>query len=171
MLNLDDPAWSRLEDAYGSASGIPARLQALAKSPQQQGPQDEPWFGVWSGLCHQGDVYTASYAAVPHIVNIALTTPGPIDFNFFLLPAAIEVAWLGGAGPDVPADLAADYSQAILDLVRVVAVHLNETWDSSTTRSVVAALAVAKGDTRLAAAIVNLDDELIEKVIALDFTW
>ena len=74
MLELDDPRWSELSHAYGGASDIPALLRQLAKSPRQQGTKEEPWFTLWSSLCHQGDAYSASYAAIPHIVEMAAST-------------------------------------------------------------------------------------------------
>jgi hypothetical protein len=93
MLPLDDPYWSELVHAYGKASDVPELLLALASSTgPKTGYEEEPWYSLWSSLCHQGDVYTASYAAVPHIVKIACEAAPPIDSSFLQLPAAIEVA-------------------------------------------------------------------------------
>ncbi|QND47158.1 hypothetical protein HB780_15660 [Rhizobium lusitanum] len=83
MLELDDPQWRELQHAYGNASNIPALLRALASSTGlKKGYTDEPWFTLWSSLCHQGDAYTASYAAIPHVVQIAMSTRTPVDFSF-----------------------------------------------------------------------------------------
>ena len=148
MLPLDDPHWSSLADAYGAASGIPDLLRALAVDPRPKpGYQAEPWFSLWSGLCHQDDVYTASYAAVPHIVAIATGAPGPIDFSFFMLPAAIEIARNKGRGPTVPAELAPAYHAALT------------------------AQAVAKGNYDIAEVLSNLDEHLITRIINLDFDF
>lgn len=43
-------------------------------------------------FCHQGDVYDASCAALPYIVEIACNAKEPVDFRFFQLPTAIEIA-------------------------------------------------------------------------------
>src|SRR6202051_1608870 len=103
MLSLDDSRWSDLAHAYGPASDIPVFLRKMTHAWRPKHDyRDEPWFTLWSSLCHQGDVYTASYAALPQIVQIALETPGPIDFDFFMLPACIEVARFSGKGPAVP---------------------------------------------------------------------
>ena len=170
MLPLDDPQWSSLADAYGAASGIPDLLRALAADPRPKpGYEAEPWFSLWSGLCHQDDVYTASYAAVPHIVAIASGAPGPIDFSFFQLPAAIEIARHTGRGPVVPAELAADYHAAITSLIDCVALHRHDDWDEPILLSALSAQAVAKGHYDVAEALFNLDEHMIARIINLDF--
>lgn len=170
MLLLDDPHWSSLADAYGDASGIPALLRALAAdSGPKLGYEAEPWFSLWSGLCHQDDVYTASYAAVPHIVRIAFEAQGPIDFSFFLLPAAIEIARHKGRGPIIPAELAEAYHSAIASLIDCVSLHRHDDWDEPMLLSALTAQAVAKGNHDVAEALANLDQDLITRIINLDF--
>jgi hypothetical protein len=120
-------------------------------------------------LCHQDDVFDASYAALPHIVEIASTASAPFDFSFFQLPAAIEIARVNGRGPVVPSDLADAYRLALARLADCVAIHLHADWDEATTLSALSALAVAKGHHRVAEAIMNLDDDIISKLISLDF--
>lgn len=165
MLSLDDPRWQGLGHAYGDADDIPHLLRALASSPgPKQDYQDEPWFSLWSRLCHQGDVYTASYAAVPHIVQIASNVTEPVDFSFFLLPTAIEVARQTGRGPDVPEACASGYHLAISLLVETVSLHRHEAWDQTMLRSAAAALAVAKGHVDVAEALLNLDADWIAKI-------
>ena len=75
-----------------------------------------PWFELWSRLCHQGTIYTASYAAVPVITEAIKHAEGPIAMDFVLLPASIELARDAGNGPALPAELEADYHAAIADL-------------------------------------------------------
>jgi hypothetical protein len=65
-LSLDDTrGWADLKHAYGSAGDIPHLMQQLLALSASSG-RDEPWFSPWSALAHQGDVYSASFAAVPH---------------------------------------------------------------------------------------------------------
>ena len=167
MLSLDDPLWSRLQHAYGDASDIPQLLRALASSPgPASGHEIEPWHSLWSRLCHQGDAYTASYAAVPHIVLIASETKTPVDFSFFLLPAAIEVARNNGHGPEIPGQIAEDYQGAVARLSECVCIHRSESWDRSMVQSAAAALAVAKGQFDIAEALLNLDDDWIVRILS-----
>jgi hypothetical protein len=163
MLSLDDSRWTELTHAYGPASDVPALIRQLADNPAPK-RANEPWFSLWSCLCHQGDVYTASYAAIPHIVQIALTTPGSIDFSFFQLTASVEVARVNGLGPDIPPFLALSYAEAIKALPDCVSAHLTEDWDQDMTICIAAALAVAKGQHVLAEALMNLDGDLISRI-------
>jgi len=170
MLTLDDARWEKLEHAYGGAGNIPALLRALASSTiPKLGFQEEPWFSLWSSLCHQGDVYTASYAAIPHIVRIASEADGPIDSSFFHLPAAVEVARQSGRGPDLPEGLANDYHCAIGQLLANVVKCQSENWDQSMVLAVAAAQAVAKGQFELAEALLNIDADWIAKINNCEF--
>lgn len=51
--------WSQLSHAYGTAEDIPGLLDRL-----EPDPRSPVWNDLWSSLCHQGTVYTASYAAL-----------------------------------------------------------------------------------------------------------
>lgn len=108
-------------------------------------------------------MYEASYAALPHIVEIACNAKSTIDFSFFQLPAAIEIARHGGKGRPVPVDLATAYNDAVLRLTECVALHRHALL------SAVSALSVAKGHHRVAEAITSLDDDFITRLIELDF--
>jgi len=170
MIQLDDSRWLELSHAYGNAVDTPELLRQLSHATgPKTGYDSKPWFTLWSSLCHQGDVYDASYAALPHIIDIACNATGPIDFSFFQLPAAIEIARSSGKGPPVPADLAQAYGDAVSRLARCVVQYLHEDWDEPTLLSAMSALAVAKGHHRVAEAVMNLDDDLITKLIDLDF--
>ncbi len=70
MLSLDDSRWQNLRQAYGSAGNIPALLRELHSAPT------EPvWGELWSCLCHQQTVYTATFAAFPHILAAVRAQP------------------------------------------------------------------------------------------------
>ncbi|MBO9602446.1 MAG: hypothetical protein J7496_08060 [Novosphingobium sp.] len=167
MLALDDPHWSDLNHAYGEASDIPDLINALARNLSEG--SEERWFGLWSALCHQGDAYVASYAAVPHLVAIARNLIGPIDFNFFQFSAQIEIARLTGRAPEIPPGLAESYHSSLKALAELAFERRHEEWDDAALISILSVLALAKGNHKLAEAISNLDDRLIQKLIDLDF--
>lgn len=170
MLALGDPRWGQLSHAYGQAHDIPELLRTLAADTNPaKTAGSEPWFSIWSSLCHQGDVYDASYAAVPHIVHLAVEAEDPIDFSFFQFPAAVEIAREQKRGPNIPLDLVDAYYGAIAALGEAIAKHRREMWDKDTLLSVLSALAVTKGHHRISEAIMNLDDNLIQRLIDLDF--
>jgi|SRR3989338_1247234 len=158
MLSLTDPQWSELRDAYGAASDVPKLLEQLAENPRpKKDAREEPWFMLWSKLCHQGDIYTASYAAVPHIIQIALNVDGPIDFDFFLLPTCIEIARATGRGPEIPEYLSVDYRTSIQKLPDCVAKHQSDPTDESMARSMKAALLIASGNIQEAQKVIEQD--------------
>ena len=163
MLSLDDPMWRALTHAYGNAVAIPDLIRGLASSPgPKAGAHAEPWFTLWSSLYHQGAVYTASYAAVPHVVRIALEAKAPIEPSFLILPTTIELARLGGRGPAVPPNLETAYHDALARLVDVVNHHADDPWDETMTIGSAAALALAKGHSRVAGACLDLVEDWAE---------
>jgi hypothetical protein len=58
--------WTNLRHAYGSAGDVPALLNNLTPDPT-----DEVWGELWSRICHQGSVNSASFAALPALADAA----------------------------------------------------------------------------------------------------
>lgn len=160
MLALDDPRWSELTHAYGSAADVPALLQQLETTPTAAGDdwRSEPWFSLWSRLCHQDTVYTASYAAIPHLIGIAARkTAPPFDWQYVGLTAAVEVARRAGAGPPIPDNLLPAYQAALQRLHELAFLVADQPWDGVLSRAIAAALVVAKGHAELAEAILEFE--------------
>jgi hypothetical protein len=156
MLSLDSPIWSTLRHAYGSATDVPKLLQQLESFPESKGNAD-PWFSIWSALAHQGDVYTASFAAVPHVVRILASDPSAASFSYFQFPAWVEICRQRHA-MDVPDDLEGDYFAALTMLGSLVGTVIDKTWDRDFLVCALAALAVSKGFALVGEAIQELDD-------------
>jgi hypothetical protein len=51
----------------------------------------QAWSELWQELFHQGDVGTASYAAVPHLLRVHVARDVP-DWNTWVMVGAIELA-------------------------------------------------------------------------------
>ena len=159
MLSLESNHWSQLTHAYGVATDTPRLLAQLAEYPSKSDYRSEPYFSLWSSLCHQGDTYTAAYAAVPHIVALAEADPGRITYDYLLLPTSIEIARLTGQGPDVPADLIESYAEAIKSMTRVVGrLHVDD-MDETLCLTCGAAVAVAAGNPTMSEAILELEGD------------
>lgn len=91
MIALSSDQWKQLRHAYGFADDIPEYLEAIYIDPSENPETEDRWHWLWSALCHQGDIYDASIASIPHFVKIVssaniLTASG----RLFSLPAAIE---------------------------------------------------------------------------------
>ena len=61
--------WAALQCAYGSAERVPELLGRAEEAGADFGPA---WDDLWSYLCHQGTVYSASYAALPSLTAMCL---------------------------------------------------------------------------------------------------
>jgi hypothetical protein len=169
MLPLNSPRWAELSDAYGASSDIPGLLRDFEALPPDEGTEAEPYFSLWSALCHQGDVYTASYAAVPHLVRVAAGAPERVPWTVFLLVACIEVARSKGRGPAIPRDLTADYQAALAKVPEVVGSAAGADWDHWYCGAALAAIAAAKGFCQYAEAILELDPDTIKDVLRRKF--
>ena len=164
-LDLDSPRWAELTHAYGRATDVPALLGQLRDVPSSDG-ESEPWFSLWSALAHQGDVYSASFAAVPHVVAALAVAPERADFSYFQFPAWVEIC-RKRTSMDVPADLARAYFDALAQLPVLVAPAADREWDDALVLSALAAIAASKAAHDVAEAVL----ELTPDVVAEFQTW
>lgn len=158
MLSLDDPRWSELQHAYGAASDIPALLKQLSDLPSSE-KDKEPWFSIWSALAHQGDVYSASFAAVPHVIEALSFDPLRADFSYFQFPAWVEVC-RAKKGVVIHEDIAPAYLESLSRLPALVAAAASRQWDEGFLRCALSAVAAAKGQPAVAEAVLELSPEV-----------
>jgi hypothetical protein len=161
MLDLDSPEWGALAHAYGTAHDIPALLRDLCHFPPEGMQDDGTWHMLWSSLCHQSDIYPASFAAVPPLLQMAAAWPQGITTSFLLLPTCIEISRQTGRFPPVPEALAAPYFDAIRSLPLIVAACGEREWNDGFARTASAALCAAKGHGALADAILELSGDVL----------
>jgi hypothetical protein len=163
LLSLDSHRWSELRHAYGAAGDTPALLRQLSSLPASGG-EAEPWFSIWNSLAHQGDVYSASFAAVPHVVAVLATAPGKADSSYFQFPAWVEVCRRQKRVP-IPVDLELAYSAALARLPRLVAEAATEPWSPELLSCALAAIAAAKGSASVAEAVLELRPEVADQFL------
>lgn len=166
-LSLQSPQWSELQHAYGKAGDIPALLERLHEFPKSEG-EAEPWFTLWSALAHQGDVYTASFAAVPHVVSALASAPARADEAFFQFPAWVEIC-RAKHQIEVPQDLKAAYFEALARLPSLVAQAASRPWEPGFAACALSAVAAAQGHHAVAEAVLEMStpqiaEEFIEWV-------
>lgn len=154
MLELGHPRWGALHDAYGSAAKIPGLLRQLSALPGDDG-SSEPWSGLWDALAHQGDVYPASFAAVPHVIEAIASSPERVTDVYFHFPAWIEICRHKN-GVDVPDELAAAYFDALKRVPALVASTAETQWNTAFTACALSATAAARGQHALAEALLEL---------------
>lgn len=161
MLSLESPRWSELRHAYGSASDIPALLARLGTLPASSGDA-EPWLTLWSALAHQGDVYDASFAAVPHVVEAMARDPLKADFSYLQFPSWVEICRVKNDA-QVPVDLQFAYFASLARLPALVAAASEREWDEGFLRCALAALSVAKGQPYIGEASLELTPEVAQQ--------
>lgn len=156
MLHLDDERWRSLTHAYGSAVDVPRMVQDLAREPTLPG-SDKVWTDVWSALCHQGTVYSATYAAVPHLVAIAEHLPPTARREYIYFVGAVAAS-TDHAHP-VPAELDDDYFDALgTCLEHAEAALAGAPGDWHRTLYLLVALSALRGCKRAAAVLERLAD-------------
>lgn len=157
LLDLNDPKWEKLEGGYKGTSydaSVALRHLQEATSLVQAMPIYKE---LWDELHHQGDVGLASLYAVPHLVRIAKDN-GLVDWNVLGLVTLIEVQ-RSRSNLTIPTKLKKEYDDAIRDLSILSISVLTQSWGLETASSALAAMALSKGQVKLANAILNLDSE------------
>jgi hypothetical protein len=157
MLDRSSPRCKKLSQAYGSAEDIPASLIQLKTAAPSESFQSESWNSLWGSLCHQSDVYTASYAAVPHIIHLALKRPVCERFDFILMSAKIEAMRHRKASPRAPRDLKCSYEDVIRSAYTLVKSSLNHSWSEEECRRNLGALVVFRANPALANMLLDFD--------------
>lgn len=161
MLDLDSDRWRELRHAYGSAADIPALLRQLPGAPVRSSDSEgEPWFTLWSALCHQSDIYPASFAAVPHIVAAAHHREPADRIEYLFLAGTIESMRHKASSPSLPAELEPAYAAALQAAVPLTLEALRVEPDRSWFQGLLAALSAFRGFPELGAAISDLGREL-----------
>lgn len=157
-------AWNDLNHAYGTAGDIPALLEALRVFPVEGSPEDEPWHSLWSSLCHQGDVYPASFAAVVEIDRILAHDPSRATPGFFALPAHIEVARVA-RGVVVPSEMSTAYGTALEGLQRSASEQLLRRPDAEIGAAALALIAAVSGQIRYAELLLTLSEPEVDEML------
>jgi hypothetical protein len=115
MLALESPRWSDLEHAYGSAVDVPELIRAIASEPRPRCANPSPWETVYTALVHQYTTYSATYAAFPHIVEIAENDGVDKQAETLILAALIRVQC--GPAPQTAYEFLPEFETAV-DKVR-----------------------------------------------------
>ena len=109
MLDLGSPRWLALETSHGT---IP-HLGDAVRTVLARGFDGREWPALYELLIHQGTIYPAAYAVLPHVIAHAATREPATLASFWT-----DVGFLLGA-PDkrqvaaVPADLVAGFEAAL----------------------------------------------------------
>lgn len=114
---------------------------------------------------YQGDIFSASFAAVPHVVEALASAPGRAPATFFHFPAWVEVC-RKTRGTALPKDLEFAYFAALARLPSLVAAAVTRPWDDEFTACALGAIAAVKGNVKVAQAVMELTPIQAERFLA-----
>jgi len=153
MLAFSSDRWRQLHQARGTGRDVPG---LLAHAPVERRPSHRPdtiWFELWSSLCPNGVTYSASYAAVPHLVRIAKLPAFRFRSDPLVLIACIELARLEHRGPLIPEDLEVAYKAAVAEARELAEAAVSHAWDDESWAAFKGSAAALRGDAVQARAI------------------
>lgn len=154
MLPLTSARWTELTQAYGDAADVPRLIDALARLDDEES-RAEVWFALWRMLCRPEESFSASYAAVPHVLAVSSSFAAPERAQAFHLAARIEISRRAPGSAPMPDDLVEAYAAALEGLPRQVADAAGEPWAEDVARICAAALLVGKRQPGLARALLD----------------
>lgn len=108
-LSIDAIGWSKLTHAFGKADDVPKMLRSLELA-RSGVDRDLAWEELWSSLFDQARVYSATYAAVPFVVDLALARPSDERLLYWIFVSTIASV---GEPRDVPPKLREPYLGAL----------------------------------------------------------
>ncbi len=159
MLSLDSTRWAQLTQAYGTAEDVPRLLEALACIGSESA-REEVWFALWRTLYRPEEVYTASYAAVPHLLAISGMFGLRERAQGVHLVTRIEVTRRAPGSAAMPEDLVADYAAAVESLPAFIAAGNGEAWAADLAQIFAAALLIGKRQPDLARGMLEIGRSL-----------
>lgn len=159
MISLDDPLWSDLRYAYGSAIKIPPILRYLQTIAKEGGPLDFETAGdVWE-ICHQWSTYDSTYATLPHLTVICSSVAPSNETRLTLLKLyGWAAACLRLNNTEASTLLIDAFESSIPPTRELICESLREIGAGSDLRPLLGALAVCSGDAELGLVLYELYD-------------
>jgi hypothetical protein len=154
-LSLDSPRWAELTQAYGTAEDVPRLLEALACIGREDA-RAEVWFALWRTLHRPNEVFTASYAAAPHLLAISRVLLLRERAEAAHLLTRIETSRRAPGSASMPADLLEAYAEAVESLPEFIQASAGEPWPPDVAQIFAAALLAGKRQPELARGALEL---------------
>ncbi|MBC7948679.1 MAG: hypothetical protein H7Y42_12400 [Chitinophagaceae bacterium] len=150
-MDLDSPSWRSL---YGGNkipynASLPLKKLRDAVKPEEVSVILD---ALKENLHHNGDVGTASYAAIPQLVAICITKRS-FDSRYIGLCLLIELCRIEKHNPEVPEDLQGSYFDSLSQLERYLLLNFKNITDQTSLRLTLALLATLNGQPHLGKSI------------------
>ncbi|MBI4752702.1 MAG: hypothetical protein HY774_29790 [Acidobacteria bacterium] len=142
MLELDNPRWNELDNAYDTFYSTQDFLRRLwAEAPNISSGE---WADFLGSLCAGGQVPSASFAAIPHVIEVAKLRK-PQERPMFMLAVCLVEGNRQRNNAPIPHDLEEAYRQAIEATPPLLLECLALDWESENLRILMATLAAIQG--------------------------
>ena len=150
MVDLDSKIWSTLKHAGGFATGYPAIIRSLSALIETDGvPDDELSERMWD-ICHQQTTYTASVAAIPHLIAICEETNPEQPIRKSLLDLiAYTVACIRTNRTDAAPEIVAAFDHSLSSFTELVQRTVLFADGRTELCRLLGALSIAQGDDDL----------------------
>ena len=162
-MDLDNKIWRTLQGGYKMVYDSSRPLKKL-KAAGRQEELKVIFAELWENLHHQGNVGTASYLAVPHLVDICIEKKS-LDWNFIGLCVLIENGRLEEQNPELPDEFQDYYFEALSKLENYLLINFKNITDQSAIRLTLALFATINGQPKLGRAIELLDEDVLPEFL------
>lgn len=155
--------WSELEHAYGTAEDVPQMLEDLINNNEKS----FYWESIWSSLCHQETIYSATFVFIPQLVQVLkdFIKNKRIDNNIFYFITCVELS-RQTYSVEYPNTL--EYYLAALEEIDYLAYeYLKLTNSFDIVQSILAYQAVRKNLPSLTQLLLELSPENTDKLLNL----
>jgi hypothetical protein len=164
MLPLLDSRWNTYIGGYQVPYDASQALRRLLDGPDQESALAE----LENELCHQGDLGSASYAALPWIVEYVRRCP-ELDARAVGLALTIEFGRPFNRG-ELPEELREGYETAVRQLPEVVVSKRGRgPWDDRQVQVAASVLALGQGNLWFARTYYELDRAELNHMIQQEF--
>ncbi len=154
MIDLADPRWAGLTGGYGVPYDPRPALERLAVD----GNAEEAWTELWENLHHQGDIGSASYAAVCVLADLLARGVRSSDWNGYAMAATIEMQRTAPGAAPPPDWIAQAYATAWVRLAEAALKAMVEASDETLVGQLLGVLALSKGQPSLGRLASEFDD-------------
>lgn len=155
MLGLDNPRWNELDNGYDTFYSTQDFLRRLWAESPNMSPGE--WANFLGSLCGAEQVFPASFAAIPHVIEVAKLRKPQERPLFMLAVCLVEGNRLRNKTP-IPQDLEEAYRQAIEATLPLLLECLALDWESENLRILMATLAAIRGKLKIVAVLVDGPD-------------
>ena len=158
-MDLDNKIWLTAKGGYKIPYNASRPLRRL-KEAKNPGEIQVIFSELWDNLHHQGDVGTASYLAVPHLVSICIDK-NSLDWNYIGLCVLIENCRLSDQNPDLPEEYQDLYIDSLDRFEKYLLANFKNLTDRTGLRLTLSLFATLNGQPGLGKAIEILDEDAV----------